>query len=177
MPKNISVKKVAVNVPGTSTAKDVGGLKSSRYERLQVSYGVIDELDYANGDTLVFSDVPSRDIIRATIIVHTTNPAELYVLPGTDLTNALTLNATEKKDISYVIEYVRGTGRPANNLDQGDLLKVTVNTGASSGTASGDENIGATGATGTSTGATGATGVAGPSGATGVQGATGATGA
>lgn len=158
MPKNISVKKVAVNVPGTTTAKDVGGLKSSRYERLQVSYGVIGELDYANGDTLVFSDVPSRDIIRATIIVHTTNPAELYVLPGTDLTSALTLNATEKKKISYVIEYVRGTGRPANNLDQGDLLKVTVNTGAAPGSASGDENIiGATGAQG-ATGATGATG-------------------
>jgi hypothetical protein len=164
MPKNISVKKVAVNVPGTPTAKDVGGLKSSRYEKLQVSYGVIDELDYANGDTLVFSDVPAGDIIRATIIVHTTNPAELYVLPGTDLSAPLTLRATEKKDISYVIEYVRGTGRPGTDLTQGDLLKVTVNTGASGGTASGDENI------------IGATGAVGATGATGVKGSTGATG-
>jgi len=162
MPKNISIKKVAVNVPGTSTAKDVGGLKSSRYEKLQMSYGSISKDDYSSGDTLVFSDVPARDIIRATIIVKTANPAELYVYPFTDVTGTLTLNATSKEDISYVIEYVRGTGRPGTATNQGDLLKVTINTSAAPGTASGDENvIGATGATGArgSTGATGATGL------------------
>ena len=153
----LHVKKVAV------AATDLGGLKSSRYEKLQVSYGRIDAGDYDSGDTLVFADVPSRDIIRATIIVHTTNPAELYVYPGTDVTEALPLSATGHEDISYVIEYVRGTGRPGTSEDQGDLLKVTVNTGAAPGTASGDENvIGATGATGArgSTGSTGATGPA-----------------
>lgn len=149
----LHVKKVAV------AATDLGGLKSSRYEKLQVSYGRISADDYTSGDTLVFADVPSRDIIRATIIVHTANPAELYVYPGTDVTGTLELNATDHEDISYVIEYVRGTGRPGTSEDQGDLLKVLVDTGAAPGTASGDENvIGATGATGPK-GATGATGL------------------
>lgn len=153
-------------MPANETS--VGGLKSSRYERLQISYGVIDKLKYASGDTIVFADVPSRDIIRATIIVHSTNPAELYIYPGTDVSGTLALRATQHENISYVIEYVRGTGRvgPVTGLapgetanDQGDRLKITVTTGSGvqAGTASGDENIGATGATGT-TGATGATG-------------------
>jgi hypothetical protein len=149
MPNTVHIKKYpqpANELPENHTS--VGGLKSSRYEKLQVSYGVILATEYANGDTLVFADVPARDIIRATIIVHTANPAELYVYPGTDVTAPLTLNATSKQKISYVIEYVRGTGRVDGNTDQGDLLKVVVNTGASFGTASGDENIGATGATG-----------------------------
>jgi hypothetical protein len=142
-------------------ATDRGGLKSSRYEKLQVSYGVIPLGSYSSGDTLVFGDVPARDIIRATIVVHSTNPAELYVYPGTAVDGTLTLRATEHRNISYVIEYVRGTGRVGTNTDQGDLLKVTVTTsGVTAGTASGDENIGATGATG----------VAGPSGATGATG-------
>jgi hypothetical protein len=141
-------------------ATDRGGLKSSRYEKLQVSYGVISKTSYTSGDTLVFGDVPARDIIRATIVVHSTNPAELYIYPGTAVSGTLALRATEHEDISYVIEYVRGTGRVGTNLDQGDLLKVTVTTsGVAAGTASGDENIGATGATGPR-GATGATGVA-----------------
>ena len=145
------IKKLAVET------SDIGGLKSSRYEKLQVSYGRIAAASYNNGDTLVFSDVPARDIVRATVVAHTANPAELYVYPGTDVSSALTLRSTAKADISYVIEYIRGTGRVASNTDQGELLKVTVNTGAGAGTASGDENIGATGATGPR-GATGATG-------------------
>jgi hypothetical protein len=171
MPNLVHVKKYPqpeIEMPENETS--VGGLKSSRYEKLQLSYGVIDKLDYASGDTIVFADVPSRDIIRATIIVHSTNPAELYIYPGTDVSGTLSLRATSHENISYVIEYVRGTGRvgPVSGLaegetadDQGDRLKITVTTGAgvAAGTASGDENIGATGATGArgSTGATGAT--------------------
>lgn len=189
MPNLVHIKKYAQpesEMPEGETS--IGGLKSSRYEKLQISYGVINTDEYESGDTIVFADVPSRDIIRATVIVHTTNPAELYVYPGTDVSGTLTLRATQHAKISYVIEYVRGTGRvgPVSGLaegetsdDQGDRLKITVTTGVSvtAGTASGDENIGATGATGatgTSTGATGATGVAGPSGAAGATGATGA---
>jgi hypothetical protein len=141
---------------------DRGGLKSSRYEKLQVSYGTIAAADYTMGDTLVFADVPSRDVIRATFIAHTTNPAELYVYPGTDVSGTISLAATSKQKISYVIEYVRGTGRVASETDQGDLLKVTISQ-VGAGLASGDENIGATGATGT-TGATGATGAKGATG-------------
>jgi hypothetical protein len=140
----------------TESEVSIGGLKSSRYEKLQVTYGTIAAADYTMGDTLVFSDIPSRDVIRATFIVHTTNPAELYVYPGTDVSGTLSLAATSKQKISYVIEYVRGTGRvgPVSGLaegetsdDQGDCLKVTVSQ-VGAGLASGDENIGATGATG-----------------------------
>ena len=102
------VKKVAVETT------DIAGLKSSRYEKLQVSYGSIPAASYALGDTLVFSDVPSKDIIRATVVAHTATPVTLEVFPATDLSSAMTLllpdNATKPK-LSYIIEYVRGTGR------------------------------------------------------------------
>ena len=151
--------------------KSVGGLKSSRYEKLQVSYGVIPILDYDTNDLLVFGDIPARDVIRATFIVHTANPAELYIYPGTDVSGELLLKSKTKERISYVVEYVRGTGRvgPVSDLavgetsdDQGDCLKVRVQISGAT-PASGDENIGATGATG----------AAGPSGAAGATGATG----
>lgn len=102
------VKKVAVDTT------DIAGLKSSRYEKLQVSYGAIPAASYTLGDTIVFSDVPSRDIIRATVVAHTATPVTLEVFPATDVTSAMTLNLPDnatKPKLSYIIEYVRGTGR------------------------------------------------------------------
>jgi hypothetical protein len=115
------VKKVKVE------ANDVKGLKSSRYEKLQVSYGVVEAADYAVGDTLVFWDVPARDIIKATVVAHAASPVTIDILPGTNVTSALPLavGASPVK-ISYVIEYVRGTGKVANSTDQGDLLQITL---------------------------------------------------
>jgi hypothetical protein len=141
------VKKVAVG------ADDVAGLKSSRYEKLQVSYGYIPASTISTGDVLSFTDVPSRDILRATVVVHEATPVVLEVYPGTDVSSQLSMNILQgigvvTSNISYVIEYVRGTGKVGvsassaaallNNSDEdgttelkvvsGDCLQVLINT-------------------------------------------------
>jgi len=114
------IKKYAVE------ATDLGGLKSSRYEKLQVSYGTIASGSYSLGDYLVFGDVPSRDIIRATIISHQTTPVSLEIYPGTDVSTYLSLPLASTYKLSYVIEYVRGSGHVGFGTSEGDLLTVRV---------------------------------------------------
>ncbi len=130
------VKKLAVK------PTDVGGLKSSRYEKLQVSYGSIEASSYSLLDTLVFADVPSQNIVRATIVAHAVTPIVLDIYPGTFAVNQpLTLGGlTSAVKISYVIEYVRGGGRvggesygddqygsgEALESGEGDLLTVII---------------------------------------------------
>ena len=117
------IKKVAVET------NDVGGLKSSRYEKLQVSYGSIEASDYSLLDTLSFAEVPARDIIKASIIAHTSPVVSLDVYPGTDTTTPLTLSGvTSPVKLSYVIEYVRGSGRLGSDTQykEGELLQVIV---------------------------------------------------
>jgi hypothetical protein len=141
------VKKIAV------VANDVAGLKSSRYEKLQVSYGYIPAGTISTGDVLSFTDVPSADILRATLVAHETTPVVLEVFPGSDVSSQLSMDLLQSSGsvaciISYVIEYVRGTGKvgvsassaPAllNNADQdgvtplkvasGDCLQVLIKT-------------------------------------------------
>lgn len=137
------VKKIAVDTVATTPNFDLGGLKSSRYEKLQVSYGVIAASSYANGDTLIFSDVPSQDIIKATVVAHGASPAVLDVYPGSDNSGTYTLNlpsGVSAPKLSYVIEYIRGGGRvgpdaykanaygsgQALESGEGDLFKVIV---------------------------------------------------
>ena len=130
------VKKIAVDTTGPDL--DISGLKSSRYEKLQVSYGVIPSTAYAVGDTLVFSDVPAQDIIKATVVAHGANPAVLDVYPGSDNSGTFTLDlpasVTTHQKLSYIIEYVRGTGRvgssSGDNVGEGELFKVTILSGA-----------------------------------------------
>lgn len=117
------IRKIAVET------NDVGGLKSSRYEKLQVSYGSIEASSYALLDTLSFTDVPARDIIRATIVAHTSPVVSLEIYPGTDVSAPLTLaGITSPVKLSYVIEYVRGSGRVGESTDNasGELLQITV---------------------------------------------------
>mgnify|MGYP003346439653 CR=1 FL=1 len=114
------VKKYAVDTT------DIGGLKSSRYEKLQVSYGTIEAGSYSIGDYLTFGDVPSRDIIRATVISHQTVPVSLEIYPGTDVSSALALPLADTYKLSYVIEYVRGSGKAGAETTGGDLLSVHV---------------------------------------------------
>jgi len=136
------IKKVATG------ASDLSGLKSSRYEKLQVSYGVIAAGTYTLGDTLVFSDVPSQDIIKATVVSHGSDPSVLDVYPGSDNSGTFTLNlpasVTSAVKLSYIIEYIRGTGRVGSSgytanaygsgqaleSGEGELFKVTVLSGA-----------------------------------------------
>jgi hypothetical protein len=114
---------------------EIAGLKSSRYEKLQISYGVIKAADYTLGDTVIFADVPARDIVKAEIVAHAAQPITLEVYPGTDVTEALDIAVLDEVDVSYIIEYVRGTGRTVVGEDEngdpvfngeGDLLKITL---------------------------------------------------
>ena len=114
------VKKYAVETT------DIGGLKSSRYEKLQVSYGTIPSDSYSVGDLLVFGDVPSRDIIRATIVAHAVSPVVLEIYPGTDISSAVSFDIVTNVEISYVIEYVRGSGQVGDGSSEGDLLTLHV---------------------------------------------------
>ena len=121
----------------TSTSQ-IGGLKTSRYEKLEVAYGVIPAASYTLGDTISFAGVRSKDIVDATIVVHTDSPVTLRVYPGTDLTSALPIATLTKADISYIINYVRGSGKvtlveggKTITSNSGDLLKVTVGSAAS----------------------------------------------
>lgn len=131
------IKKTAAALDDiTRTGNDIAGLKSSRYEKLQVSYGFIPTDTIKLGDVLLFSDVPSADIIRATLTVHEATPLTLEVLPGTNISNPLGIQLAQtgtpgdtlvSSRISYIIEYVRGTGKvmpevssPAALLDNTD---------------------------------------------------------
>lgn len=124
-----SIKKLAAN------SSQISGLKTSRYEKGGVAYGVVEASNYALGDTLVFDEVNSNDIIEATIVAHTTpSPTILEVYPGTDTTNALTLDlpgtAVASVRISYVIHFIRGAGRvgstSGDQAGEGKLLRVTI---------------------------------------------------
>jgi hypothetical protein len=143
----IKVKKVAVDTDRTNGSYDISGLLSSRYEKLQVSYGVIAPTDYALGDSIVFSDVPSKSIIRATVVAHDPQaPAVLDVYPGSDKNSPFTLKTptgvTGPVELSYIIEYVRGTGRvgstTGDNSGEGELFTVVL---ASSSLAATDAEV------------------------------------
>lgn len=115
------IKKVAVET------NDVAGLKSSRYEKLQVSYGLIPAGTINTGDVLAFVDVPSADIIRATLVAHETTPVVLEVFPGSDISSQLSMNLAQSAgsvthNISYVIEYVRGTGKVMASVSSASTL-------------------------------------------------------
>lgn len=114
------IKKTAAALDDITRTNDLAGLKSSRYEKLQVSYGFIPANTITLGDVLLFADVPSADIIRATLTAHEDSPLTLEVLPGTDISNQLKIELAQvgtigtdlvTSRISYVIEYVRGTGK------------------------------------------------------------------
>lgn len=132
------VKKLAVET------QDVGGLKSSRYEKLQVSYGFIPANKINTGDVLSFTDVPSADILRATLVAHEATPVVLTVYPGSDISSQLSMTLAQSagavtSKISYIIEYVRGTGKVGvssssaagllNNQDQDGTAELKVASG------------------------------------------------
>jgi len=118
---NLTVRKVSTG----STV--LSGLKTSRYEKAEVAYGVIEAADYTLGDTIVFDGVRSKEIIKGTVTIHTATPVVLDILPATVLTSALVMETATKAKVSYVIDYIRGEGRVGTSTTTGDLLKVTIN--------------------------------------------------
>lgn len=111
---------------GTYTLSQDGGSISST-DIIGAEYGL--------GETLSFADVPSQDIIRATVVAHAdTQPAALDVYPASNKTGSFSLSlptgVSYPVKLSYVIEYIRGGGRVGNNglPGDGELFKVIVNT-------------------------------------------------
>lgn len=118
------------------TTGAMGGVaaKRSRYEKAEVAYGKIPAAAYDAGDTLVFNDIPMKELIHARIIG---NNVALEVFHGADLSDPLdldVLNDGDPADISYVVTYIRGTGSVNSGTvaGSGALLQVTVASGASS---------------------------------------------
>lgn len=95
-----------------STGADViGGLKTSRYEKLAVSFGVIEGDQYANEDVLAFSGIPSGSaIIDGKITIHEDPPTTLAIGPATVLTEPLVMDTAGTAKISYVIRSIKGSG-------------------------------------------------------------------
>ena len=63
MPSTRSVKNsIGVGALGQLGTK---GAKRSRYEKSEIAYGRIPATAYAKGDTLVFDQIPMKDIINA----------------------------------------------------------------------------------------------------------------
>ncbi len=125
---NVNIKNSSTGALGTIAAK------RTRYEKMETAYGKIPAAAWAVGDTLIFDQIPMLALVHAKFVASTpsttTNSLELF--HGADLTSAIAwdLNA-EPADaaaatISYVIDYVRGTGKVAGNTDQGKLIKITV---------------------------------------------------
>ena len=124
----VNVKNSSTGTLGTIAAK------RSRYEKMETAYGKIPAAAWAVGDTLIFDQIPMLALVHAKFVASTpsgtTNELELF--HGADLSSAVAwdLNAepaaAAAATISYVVEYIRGTGRVATNTDQGKLLKITI---------------------------------------------------
>lgn len=123
---NVNVKNSSTGSMGTRAAK------RTRYEKMEVAYGKIPATAWAVGDTLIFDQIPMLDLVHARFVASAGDTPELELFHGADLSSDIDwdINAAPTDaagaTISYVISYIRGTGRVASNTDQGKLLKLTV---------------------------------------------------
>ena len=117
-----SVRKLA------ETSNQVGGMNVSGFERNKTAFGVIEASSYSIGDVLSFDYADTNRIIDARITTHEISPVTLEILPGTDLTNPIQLNVAAPVKISYVINYVKGAGRPGitSSGREGQLLRIEI---------------------------------------------------
>lgn len=128
-----------INVVNSTTGSmGVDAAKRSRYERSEVAFGKIPAAAYASLDTLVFNQIPAKEIIYGRLVTSEGHALEIF--NKTDLSSAVawsynSSSGTTVLDIHYVITYIRGTGKPHPGLanssaevagEQGKLLKVTV---------------------------------------------------
>ena len=123
---NVNVKNSPTGSMGTLAAK------RTRYEKMETAYGKIPAAAWEVGDTLIFDQIPMLSLVHAKFVASAGSTNELEIFHGADLSSAIAwdLNAepaaAAAATISYVIEYVRGTGKVASNTDQGKTLKITV---------------------------------------------------
>lgn len=123
------------NVNVKNSTSNTGMAHRSRYEKSEIAYGRVLSTDYAVGDTLVFSEIPSQDVIYAKFVSGT---ASLELFNGTDVSNAINFNilaAGATANIDYVITYIRGTGKAHSGLanagtevssEYGKLIQLTI---------------------------------------------------
>lgn len=122
----MATKQVKNSVTGTMGTK---AAKRSRYEKSEVAYGKIPAAAYAVGDTLSFDDIPLKELIHARFVG---NSEVLEIFHGADISSAIAFdvsNSAAAADISYVITYIRGTGKvktSANEAGDGELIKLTI---------------------------------------------------
>lgn len=116
----------------------VAAARRSRYERAEVAFGKIPAEAYESEDTLVFDQIPCKEIIHGEIV--TSEGHVLKIFNGTDIDEAIDWtydsdDGTTVLDLYYHISYIRGTGRVHPGLansaaekssEYGKLLQVTV---------------------------------------------------
>ena len=122
-----------VNVANSSTgALGTIAAKRTRYEKMETAYGKIPAAAWAVGDTLVFDQIPMLALVNAKFVASDGTTPELELFHGQSLTDAIAWDITAgavggaAATISYVVEYIRGTGKVASNTDQGKVIKLTV---------------------------------------------------
>lgn len=106
--------------------------KRSRYEKAEVAFGKILAASWEDGDTLVFDQIPMKELIHARLVSSAGSTTELELFHGADLSSAIAWNISNSNtttDISYVISYIRGTGKLQDSTAQageGKLLRITA---------------------------------------------------
>ncbi len=104
-------------------------LRRTRYEKMETTFGKILAAEYAVGDTLVFSKIPSKEIIHVSLAGNSQGKEVFY---GTDFGSAVAfdvIGSNVAKDIYYTISYIRGSGKiddGSATAGEGTILKVTV---------------------------------------------------
>jgi hypothetical protein len=107
--------------------------KRTRYEKSEVAFGQIkvnsNTPDIVIGDTAVFDQIPSKEIIEARFVTDAGNELDLFV--GDNATNTPVTFTVDKATtlINYVVSYIRGTGHPsAGNANSGQTgTKLALN--------------------------------------------------
>lgn len=107
--------------------------KRSRYEKMEVAFGKITSDMWDDGDILVFDQIPMKELIHARFVSDDGNNPELELFHSADLSSAQYFNLagsiSSPSNISYVISYIKGTGKVQDSAAQageGKLLKVQV---------------------------------------------------
>jgi hypothetical protein len=119
-----------VNVKNSSTG-DMGTIaaKRTRYEKMETAYGKIPAAAWEADDTLIFDQIPMLNLVHAKFVAGAGAGEALELFHGADLSDPIDwdiVNDGDSASISYVIEYVRGTGKVASNEDQGKVIKLTI---------------------------------------------------
>jgi|JI61114DRNA_FD_contig_21_3873567_length_695_multi_14_in_0_out_0_2 hypothetical protein len=120
------------NVQIVNSITNTIAAKRTRYEKMEVAYGKIPSTAWADGDTLVLDQIPMLQLIHAKFVSDAGTTTELELFHGADLTNAIAWNISNSNtttNISYVVSYIRGTGKVQDTeatAGEGKLIRLTV---------------------------------------------------